>query len=102
MRMRKFERGTPITVWWRDIVDDNAWKKAEDVEKGGCALMITRGFFLANNKRKSRTELAMAPTIEHDLSQFSLVYIPWGCIERVTKDGSRIQDEDLGRFEWAR
>lgn len=96
MRMRKYERGTPITVYWRDIVDDNSWKKDEDIEKGGCPLMITRGFFLANRKFKSRNELVMAPTIEHDLSQFSLVYIPWGCIERVEEDGSRVQDEDVG------
>ena len=78
MRVKRFDRYTPLRVYWKDIVSDPSWQNKAQAESCEAIEVCTVGMFLTNKKR----DLILASDVSSDGDTDSKV-IPWGVIHEV-------------------
>lgn len=78
MRTKRFDRYTPLRVYWRDIISDPSWQNKAQAESREAVEVCTVGMFLTNRKR----DLILASDVSVDGDTDSKV-IPWGVIREV-------------------
>ena len=92
MRIKKFEPGTELRVWWVDITQDAAWHTEKQREQCKPTLVKTLGMYI----RTKKNSLLLCHSWTED-GDSDILVIPWGCITCI-----EVISENKGDLNWQR
>lgn len=89
MRIKRFEPGTELRIYWQDIVQRADWQT--DIKDCKSATVKTLAMYLRTKKR----DLIVCHSLTED-NEYDTLAIPWGCISRIEEidsgGGSKSKD----------